>query len=117
MDTARLWEIAKAEHLVTGDRTLVKSRTVGRAFQQFCLDTFGVQEYTKPFFSEVRLDLNLAVGRSLPASVIPDAVTDAGAIVVGGDRATAKLVWYENSVLIEVKAVNGIMALRTVSSS
>lgn len=107
LDTALLRQIATAQGIGAGQKDITFNRTVGRAFQNAALASFGLASVGHPYPENTRRFISnaRAAARGMTAGtsyVVPDAV---GGIVyrtvegeVIGD--------FEDSAFIEVKAVN-----------
>jgi RHS repeat-associated protein len=107
LDTALLRQIAKAQGIGAGQTGIVLNRTIGRAFQDAALATFGLAtvgapypENTDRFVSNARSN---ARGQAAGTSyVVPDAVGDVEYRTLEG-RVLGN---FADSAFIEVKAVN-----------
>jgi RHS repeat-associated protein len=106
LTTVQLRAIARSQGIGAGLSGVQFNRAVGRAFQEFALNSLGLVENFTPFPSPARA----AATGGLPAAVIPDAVTAVKKV---------ELRWYfwptvteyPNSSFYEVKAVAGVINL------
>jgi RHS repeat-associated protein len=107
LDTFTLRTIARSLGIGAGLTGVQFNRAVGRAFQDFALQSFGLAENFTPMFSPARQAANAGPpGFGLPASVVPDSVR--GIVQFRGFE-WPPVRFYGQSSFFEVKAVNGML--------
>ncbi|WP_181019438.1 SpvB/TcaC N-terminal domain-containing protein [Nonomuraea typhae] len=107
LTTTRLRAIATAQGIGAGLSGVQFNRAVGRAFQDFALNRYGLLENFRSFASPARA---AATGPGGPRSVIPDAVRHVTQVTLRW-WIIPQLVPFANSSFTEVKAVSGTLTL------
>ncbi len=108
LDTFTLRTIAPSLGIGAGLTGVQFNRAVGRAFQDFALQSFNLMENFTPIPSPARAGVNPG---GLPGAVVPDAVRGILQVQLLFGLIPWRSIPYPNSSFFEVKAVTGIMDL------